>query len=139
MADLIINKKDALKEWGIKMGDGFLNSLGVFAPVKEYITNNSRLEDGIRYCEISPKLNERDVNLIFRITGTSHSDFLKKKTSFMNELYRGDVEIEVPPNSNDVYFLKYVNCTSYGQNISRTAAKIVVKFKEPNPTRRARK
>lgn len=138
MRSLIINTKDALTTWGVRMYDGFLDSLNTAAPLKEYVTNSNRLKDGVQYCNTVPKLDERDVTLTFTLTGKNHNDFLAKKTAFLEELYKSNVEIEVPDDSDAVYFLKYVKCTVYGQNISRTFAKIGVNFKEPNPARRTR-
>ena len=44
MAELIINGREALKEWGVRMGDNFLDVLGAPVPLKEFIENKSRLE-----------------------------------------------------------------------------------------------
>ena len=37
MAELIINGREALKEWGVRMGDNFLDVLGAPVPLKEFI------------------------------------------------------------------------------------------------------
>lgn len=46
MAELIINGKDAFQEWGVRMGDNFLDVLNAPVPMKEFIENSSRLEHG---------------------------------------------------------------------------------------------
>lgn len=138
MGKLIINKKDALKTWGVKMYDNFIDNLNAMASMKDYVTNTNRLKDGVQYCKTIPKLDERDVTLTFTLEGKNHDDFLEKKNAFLAELYLSDLEIEVPDDSDNVYFLKYVNGVSYGQNVNRTFAKIGVKFKEPNPAKRSR-
>lgn len=46
MNDLTINGKDALIEYGIKMGDGFLDAIDPPYPLKGFIENKSRLENG---------------------------------------------------------------------------------------------
>ena len=43
MAELIINEREALKEWGVRMGDNFLDVLGAPVPLKEFIENKSSL------------------------------------------------------------------------------------------------
>ncbi len=134
MADLLINGKDAFTEWGVRMGDGFLDALWELAPMKEYITNSSTLEDGVQYEKTAPKVNERNVSLVFTIEGDSKSDFVTKKKAFQGVLYGGDVSISVPSDSDNVYHLKYKSGVSYAQNIGRTFCKFSAKFTEPVPT-----
>jgi len=135
--DLIINDKDAYSEYGVKMGENFLDSLGGAAPLKDYITNSNRLKNGVSYCKTIPKLNERDITLTFNIEGSSHSDFITKKKAFYAVLYAGDVNIKVPDNSDEVFHLKYTGRdVSYAQNTLKTFCKLAVKFKEPDPSNR---
>lgn len=133
-ADLVINGQDAFTTWGVRMGDNFLDALSELAPMKEYITNSSTLEDGVQYERANPKLNERNVTLTFTIEGSSRSDFLAKKRAFQKVLYGGDVAICVPDDSSSVYHLKYKSGVSYAQNIMRTFCKMSAKFTEPKPT-----
>lgn len=49
MAELIINNKDALKEWGVRMGNSFFDVLGAPVSLKEFIENKSRLEHGKKW------------------------------------------------------------------------------------------
>ena len=56
MAELIINGREALKEWGVRMGDNFLDVLGAPVPLKEFIENKSRLEHGKQVLWITPSL-----------------------------------------------------------------------------------
>ena len=137
MADLLINGKDAYAIYGVRMGDDFLDALGASAPLKGYVTNDNRLENGVRYSETAPKIDERSVTLIFTIEGSDHTDFLTKKKAFYNLLYAGGVDICVPSDSSDVYHLKYTGTSvTYAQNLERTFAKISASFKEPDPTNR---
>lgn len=134
MADLLINGQDALSQWGVRMGDGFMDALWELAPVKDYTTNSSTLEDGVQYENANPKVNERNVSLTFTIEGSSKSDFLSKKKAFQNALYGCDVAICVPSDSSNVYHLKYKSSVSYAQNVGRTFCKLAAKFTEPKPT-----
>ncbi len=137
MADLIINDKDTFTEWGVKMGDGFLDALCAPAPMKDFIENKSRLENGKRVIINNPKMDERDVTLSFTIQGCSPSDYQTKKVAFQNELYKGTLTIQVPANNNEVYHLIYTGKNiSYGQSLDRKFGKITVKFNEPNPANR---
>ena len=54
MAELIINGREALKEWGVRMGDNFLDVLGAPVPLKEFIENKSRM--GNKFLWITPSL-----------------------------------------------------------------------------------
>lgn len=137
VGDLIINEKDAYTEWGINMGDGFLNALDAPAPMKEYIQNKSRLEHGKRVITSGVKTDSRELTLSFTITGSSQSDFQLKKKSFYEELYKGPLNIRIPKVNSDVYHLIYLGKSiSYGMNLDREFCKVSAKFEEPNPTNR---
>lgn len=134
MPDLIINNKDALKEWGVRINDNFLDVLGAPVSLKEFIENKSRLEHGKEMVVESPKLDERELALTFTIQGSSPEDYQIKKKAFYDELYKGTIDIQVPENSSEVYHLVYLGkSVSYAQSLDRTFGKITSKFCEPNP------
>ena len=138
MVELIINNKDALKEWGVRMGEGFLDVIGASAPMKDFIENKSRLEHGKRVIINNPKVDEREITLSFTIEGNSQSDYQAKKKAFFDELYKGVVDIQVPANSNEIYHLIYLGkSVAYAQSLDRTFGKISAKFNEPNPANRS--
>lgn len=136
MTELIINGKDAYQEWGVRMGEGFLDTLNGYYPLKEYITNNDRTQDGVQYFG-APKVNERSLTLNFTIEGSDKDDFTVKNRAFAEMMRKGDVTIQVPADSPDVYHLKYTgkSCT-FARNVERTFAKVGLAFIEPNPTNR---
>ena len=136
MSELIINGKDAHQEWGVRMGEGFLDTLNGYYPLKEYITNNDRTQDGVQYFG-APKVNERNLTLNFTIEGSDKDDFTVKNRAFAEMMRKGDVTIQVPADRPDVYHLKYTgkSCT-FARNVERTFAKIGLAFIEPNPTNR---
>lgn len=137
MVDLLINGKNAYTTWGVRMGDKFLDNLGASAPMKEFIENKSRLEHGKRVITTNPKLDERELTLTFTIEGSSLSDYQDKKNAFYQELYKGEVNIQVPANGSEVYHLIYLGKSiAYAQSLDRTFGKISAKFNEPNPARR---
>lgn len=137
MADLIINNKDALKEWGVRMSNNFLDILGAPVSLKEFIENKSRLEHGKEMVVESPKLDERELALTFTIQGISPEDYQIKKKAFYDELYKGTIDIQVPDNCSEVYHLVYLGkSVSYAQSLDRTFGKITSKFCEPNPVSR---
>ncbi|WP_294590832.1 hypothetical protein [uncultured Bacteroides sp.] len=135
--ELIINNKDAYATWGVRMGDNFLDVLGASSPMKEFIENKSRLEHGKRVIINDPKIDEREITLSFTIEGSSQFDYQSKKKAFFDELYKGKVDIQVPANSSEVYYLIYTGkSVTYAQSIDRTFGKVSMKFSEPNPVNR---
>ena len=129
MAELIINGREALKEWGVRMGDNFLDVLGAPVPLKEFIENKSRLEHGKQVLMDNPKLDERELTLVFTVEA--------KKTAFYEELYKGKIDIQIPENNSDIYHLLYLGkSVSYAQSLDRTFGKISAKFCEYNPSNR---
>lgn len=136
--ELYINSKDAWTEWGINMGDGFLDAIDAFAPMKDYIENDSRLEHGKKVITSIAKVASRELTLHFTIKGDTASDFRTKRKAFETELQAGSVTVKVPSIGNDVYKLIYLGKSiSYGMNTARTFCTISAKFEEPNPTDRA--
>ena len=131
---LLINGKDAYTDWGVSMGDNFIDAIETPAAVKDYITNESRSEHGKRVITDSSviKVASRDVTLQFHICGNSTQDYLNKKKAFQAVLYNGAVDIQIPSRSSEVYHLIY-----QGKQVSfsQTAreGKLSAKFEEPNP------
>ena len=135
--ELIINNKDAWTQWGVNMGDGFIDTLDAPLPMKDYIENESRLEDGKRVLTTNVKKDSREITLSFTITGTSESDYRAKKKAFETELYNGALTISVPKISTDVYHLIYTGKNvSYGLSLDRCFGNFSAKFEEPNPSDR---
>lgn len=135
--DLIINKKDAFSTWGVRMGDGFLDTIDGFNEMKEYIENESRQEHGKRVITDNAKVASRQITLQFTIEGDSESDYRTKKKSFQTELEKGMVNIKVPALGNEVYKLVYLGkSVSYALSSDRCFGKVSSKFEEPNPNDR---
>lgn len=135
--ELFINGKDAWTEWGVNMGEGFLDAIDAPLPMKEYIQDESRLEDGIRIDTSNPKVASREITLGFTITGTSENDYRNKKTSFQTELQKGEFTIKVFNLSDKIYKLVYTGKSiSYGLSKQRNFGHFTMKCTEPNPTDR---
>lgn len=135
VTDLLINGLDAYQQWGVRMGDGFMGALKAAAPLKEYITNDSALKNGVDYCEMVPKVNERDLILPFTIEGDTVADYDSHYDEFLDVLQQGNVTVQVPSRSDKVYHLKYTGQqVTYAENTEGTFSKFSAKFKEPDPT-----
>ena len=136
--ELYINEKDAYTTWGVNMGEGFLDAIDAPLPMKEYVEDESRLEDGIRIDTGNPKVDSREITLGFTIAGTSESDYRAKKKAFLSELQQGAFTVEVPALGPEVYRLVYTGkSVSYGLSLGRTFGHFSMKATEPDPTDRA--
>ena len=136
--DLTINNKDAWTTWGVRMGDGFLDTIGGFNEMKDYIENESRLEHGKRVITDNAKVDSREITLQFTIEGSSESDYRTKKKAFQTELEKGTVNIKIPSLGSEVYKLVYLGKSiSYGLSLDRCFGRVSSKFCEPNPTDRS--
>lgn len=136
--DLIINGKDAWTTWGVRMGNGFLDSIDGFNEMKNYIENESRLEHGKRVITDNAKVASREITLQFTIQGSSENDYRTKKKAFQTELERGTVNIKIPALGTELYRLVYLGKNvSYGLSLDRCFGKVSSKFCEPNPMDRS--
>lgn len=143
MVELLINGIDAYEAFGVKMGDGFLDALNPPSSPKDYIENESRIEHGKRVLlknaqgDSIVRLASREVSLIFVVEGDTPEKMAQNRVKFYNELYKGEMTIQVPEDTSNVYRLIYKGKpSSYGQDLTRTICKVAVKFEEPNPNNR---
>ena len=127
-----INGKDIWLTWGASLIKGSYEKLLKPAPMKEYISNSSRLEHGVRVISNpnNAKTNERELALQFIIEGSNETDYLSKTSQFFEELEKGSVALKVP-RLKLVYKLVYTDCSSYG-DYGIKMGKFTVKFREPN-------
>lgn len=70
MSDLLINGKDTAQNWGVYMGDGFIDAIETPAPLKDFLSFSSRVLDGQTIDTDNVKVDARDVTLKFRIFGS---------------------------------------------------------------------
>ena len=136
LGDLYINSQDAWGTWKVAMGNGFIENLLVPAGLKEFIENESRLENGKRVITTSPKVSSRDVTLTFNIHGDSTSEYLSNYASFVAVLQSGTVRIRVP-SINMTFNLIYKKSSSFNISRARMDSSLAVKFEEPDPTNRS--
>lgn len=135
LGDLYINSQDAWGQWKVAMGDGFIENLLVPAGNKEFIENESRLENGKRVITTNPKVASRDVTLTFNIHGDTTTEYLSNYAAFVAVLQTGAVKIRVPA-INMTFNLIYKKSTSFNLGRARMDSSLAVKFEEPDPTGR---
>lgn len=133
--NLYINGKDAFAEYGASMGDGFLDTLLLPAPLKEFVENKSRLDNGKEILHDNPRVDERDVTLTFFLEGATPEDYRAKYRAFVEQLLKGKISLRVPA-TGETYRLTYRASSGYAGNRRYTFSKISVKFNESNPADR---
>lgn len=135
--ELYINEKDAWTTWGVNMGEGFLDAIDAPLPMKEYVEDESRLEDGIRIDTGNPKVDSREITLGFTIMGSSDTDYRSKKAAFQTELQKGAFTIRIPDLGTQKYRMVYTGKSiSYGLSRRRDFGHFTMKCTEPNPADR---
>lgn len=130
--DLFINTKDAWTTWGLFLEEGSEDKLLVASPMKDYISNKSRQEDGKQVLTSTPKVDERTLTVVFCFARAS-TDFLTRYKSFMTELYLGRMVLNVV-SLGITFTLDYLNSASLSS--LTTLGKVAVTFSEPNPMNR---
>lgn len=135
LGELYINSQDAWGTWKVAMGDSFIENLLVPAGNKDFIENESRLENGKRVITTNPKVASRDVTLTFNIHGDTTTEYLSNYAAFVAVLQAGSVKIRVPA-INMVFNLIYKKSTSFNLGRARMDSSLAVKFEEPDPTDR---
>lgn len=130
--DLFINTKDAWNTWGVFLEDGSEDKLLQAAPMKDYLSNKSRQEDGKQVLATAPKVDERNVTVVFCF-GKNGTDFITNYKSFITELYLGTIVLQVT-NLNLTFNLKYLSSASLSS--LTILGKVAVTFCEPNPKNR---
>lgn len=133
--DLYINSQDAWSTWKVAMGDGFIENLLLPAGTKDFIENESRLENGKRVIYNDPKVASREVTLTFNIHGDTTSEYLANYKAFVSALQAGKVTARVPAVGM-TFTLVYKKSTSFALGRSRMNSRLAVKFEEPDPTDR---
>lgn len=134
--ELYINGLDAWENWRIMLDGTSLSALMTPAPVKNYPTNKSRLEDGTRYLvDGNVKTAERDINIKFQIAADTREQFYKYYEAFCEQLKTGRLNIKTRYQSGVVYKTLYRSCTQYQQYLGKVG-KFTLKLTEPDPTDR---
>ena len=126
-----------LDKFGITLIRGWREILLTPAPVKSYVTNDSRLEHGQSVVATSKytKKDKRDVSISFFLEGNSEEDYLQKYEAFLNKIvYSGEFCMKVP-RLKRVYKLVYSQCSQFG-DYGLKKGKFVLKLTEYNPNDR---
>lgn len=131
--ELFINGRDAWDWWGISMDSTALTALMTPAPMKDFISNESRLEHGISVTNINPKKAQRELTLAFNLIANSMEDFLQKYNDFCNNvLAQSLLVINTKYQPGVFYKCYYISCSQFAE-YNMTMGKFILKLVEPNP------
>lgn len=137
----LIDETDAayvdLDTFGITLIRGWREALLTPPPIKSFVTNSSRLEDGERIIAHpkNVKKDKRDVSLSFFLEGSSQEDYLIKYGSFLDKIaYSGQFCLKVPV-LHTVFKLVYSQCSQFG-DYGLKRGKFTLKLTESNPNDR---
>lgn len=131
------------QRWGVFIAETSLTALMAPAPLKSYITNKSALSHGKQVLTDSgnlPKVDERDVQLVFAIHANTLAKFLMRYHSFCEELKKGAIDLTIRISDGDsymktTYYLNYLSCSQFSEYNGRLG-RFALKLNEPNPANR---
>lgn len=137
------SSRDTKQRWGMVLAETSVTALMTPAPLKSYITNKSALSNGKQVLTDSgnvPKVDERDVQLVFAIHAHTLAKFLMQYHAFCDELKKGAIDLTLHVWEGDsyiktTYYLNYVSCSQFSEYNGRLG-RFVLKLNEPNPTNR---
>ena len=132
---LFINGKDAYLTWHAYFDSSSMSALMTPAPMKQFVSNSSRLIDGEESLPINPRLDSREITLVIQFSANSESDFFSRYSSFCEELSKGRIEIKTIYQNDVVYRFDYIQCSQFSEFL-RGIGKFTLKLKEPDPTDR---
>lgn len=135
MTELLINKKDAFESYRVKMGNGFVDAIDAPADYKDYVSNESRLENGKRCIIKDRKIKEREVTLPFVIIASTRAETNECKNKLLGDI-RDGCTISIPAVNSYTYKLVPIGYSSYHVNMKGNLCTLKIKFLEPNPTDR---
>ena len=133
--NIFINGQNAKDTWGVLTTSNTLSNLLAPAPMKDYITNTSRLENGTRYDAENVKVAARDVNLEIQMIADSPEQFYARHSAFCKELQKGNLNMYIDDRPDVIYRFVYRSCSQYTQ-FCRGIATLSLKLTEPNPMNR---
>ena len=126
-----------LDTFGVTLVRGWREALLTPAAVKNYVTNDCRLEHGQSVIATSKyaKIDKRDVSLTLLLEGSSQDDYLSKYETFLQKIaYSGQFCMKVPCLKR-VFKLVYSQCSQFG-DYGLKKGKFVLKLTEYNPNDR---
>lgn len=122
---------------GVRPGKGFKDTLLAPLETKDYIYNESRLENGRRVLSTPVRYKSRSISLEFQIIGSTKAELETRKSALFNAFNNGTVDIVATEFSSQVFHFIYTGKTpTYSSGLSGLSCRVKVGFDEPNPSDR---
>lgn len=125
---------DIYTQYGVSFIKGSYLKLLNTAKAKEYVTNESRLNDGVQYLATATyaKRSEKSVSLDILMEATSKADFVSKYEAFTDKIANGGTFWLKIPSLSRIFKLVY-NDIQPKQEYRNNIATFTLSLKEPNP------
>ncbi len=133
-----INGLDTYNTWGVILAESSVEQFIAPPPLKEYITNESALENGVQVLTTTaalPKVAARNLTVEVNIIAANNSDLRTKLASFITALKGGVLTIQLTNHTADYFHCLYQSCTQFSDYNGRVA-KFALRLIEPDPTNR---
>lgn len=135
--------EDTEARWGIILTESSVTNLMTIPPLKSYITNESALSNGKQVLTDGgnlPKIDARDVQVVFGLHAKSLAQFIVRYRSFCEEMKKGSFTLTLHVWEGDTFYketfrLLYLSCSQYSEYNGRLG-KFTLKLNEPNPANR---
>ena len=127
---------DIYDNYGVSFVKGSYLTLIKKSAAKDYVVNNSRLEDGVQIVASSDyaKYNSRSFSVTILLEASSREQFVSRIENFTEKIARGAFYLKVP-SVKRVFLLVY-NDMEIKQEFRKYKATFTLKLTEPNPTDR---
>lgn len=135
--------EDTEKQWGIILTETSVTALMTLPPLKSYITNESALSHGKQVLTDSgnlPKIDARDLQLVFGLHAKNLAQFLARYRSFCETMKKGAFSLTLHVWDGETFYketfnLLYISCSQYSEYNGKLG-KFTLKLNEPNPANR---
>lgn len=129
---------DLFNVYGVRLIRGCYETLLTPPAVKDYVTNETRLQHGTIYAADGSynKQRARDISLDVVLEAESYDDYLAKYEAFLLLLTSGVIQLKVP-RLKRVFKLVYKSCSKFNFYSYRKAT-FTIDFTEPDPSVRER-
>lgn len=134
MEEVRLNGFDAFEEYGVSFPPSAINAIMTPASLKEFVTNESRDEDGSRVIFHNPRQAQRELTIEMHLHASSLRELIQRYKQLIRIFESGMFTIELERNPGDIYHFIYESCNSF--SMGEKLAKFVLKLIEPNPTNR---
>lgn len=133
-----INGHDTYTTWGVILAEGSVEKFLAPPALKDYITNESALENGIQVITSQvglPKVADRTITVEVAMLAADNTAFRTQLANFVSTLKGGVLAIKLTDHTADTFHCLYLSCAQFTDYNGRVA-KLALRLIEPNPADR---